>query len=195
MINYPLPLTDAHSLYAINLSGSSINDDQFIDFLHEQFAAYQIPPQVVCFEITETLAIANLSKAACLIKKLKELGCRFALDDFGSGMSSFAYLKNLPVDFVKIDGNFVKNILDSPIDLAMVEAINRIGHVMGIKSIAEYVENEIIWEKLKELGIDYAQGYYLGRPQPFYFPLASNPGEIVGELSLNSFGFEEKLAC
>lgn len=195
IINYPLLITYARSLYAINLSGASINDDQFIDFLHEQFAAYQIPPQAICFEITETLAIANLSKAACLIKKLKELGCRFALDDFGSGMSSFAYLKNLPVDFVKIDGNFVKNIVDSPIDLAMVEAINRIGHVMGIKSIAEYVENETIMEKLKELGVDYAQGYYLGKPQPFYLTVSSNPGEIVGEFSLKSFGCEEKLAC
>ncbi|MGE5657735.1 MAG: EAL domain-containing protein [Actinomycetota bacterium] len=193
--HYPFPVPHYRGLYAINLSGASINDDQFIDFLHEQFLIYQIPPQVICFEITETLAIANLSKAACLIKKLKELGCRFALDDFGSGMSSFAYLKNLPVDFVKIDGNFVKNIVENPIDLAMVEAINRIGHVMGIQTIAEYVENESVLAKLQELGVDYAQGYFLGRPQPFYVTIASNSGEVLGEFHRKTLGLEEKLAC
>lgn len=160
--------------YAINLSGASINDDQFIDFLTEQFCTYQVAPELICFEITETMAIANLSKAANLIRKLKELGCQFALDDFGCGMSSFAYLKNLPVDFVKIDGNFVKNIVNSSVDLAMVEAINSIGHVMGIQTIAEYVENEMILNKLKELGVDGAQGYYIGKPQPLQTLLDSS---------------------
>ncbi len=152
--------------YAINLSGESLNDDEFIEFLQEQFSLYRIPPQAICFEITETVAIANLSKAAGLIRALKEMGCRFALDDFGSGMSSFAYLKNLPVDYLKIDGNFVKNIAKNPIDLAMVEAINRIGHVMGIKTIAEFVENDAIVRELKNLGVDYAQGYAIDRPRP-----------------------------
>lgn len=154
-------------MYAINLSGASINDDQFMEFLHEQFAIYQIPPALICFEITETVAIANLGKAAQFIRTLRELGSSFALDDFGSGMSSFAYLKNLPVDYLKIDGSFIKDIVDDPIDLAMVEAINQIGHVMGIKTIAEFVENQDILEKIKAIGVDYAQGYGIAKPLPF----------------------------
>jgi len=154
-------------LYAINLSGASINDEQFIEFLHQQFALYEIPPALICFEITETVAIANLAKAAQFIRSLRELGCHFALDDFGSGMSSFAYLKNLPVDFLKIDGSFIQHIVDDPIDLAMVEAINQIGHVMGIKTIAEFVENQDILAKITALGVDYAQGYGIAKPRPF----------------------------
>ena len=156
-------------LYAINLSGASINDEQFVEFLHEQLALYQIPPALICFEITETVAIANLGKAAQFIQALRDLGCRFALDDFGSGMSSFVYLKNLPIDYLKIDGSFVKNIVDQPIDLAMVEAINQIGHVMGIQTIAEFVENQDILEKITHLGVDYAQGYGIAKPAPLTF--------------------------
>jgi diguanylate cyclase (GGDEF)-like protein/PAS domain S-box-containing protein len=153
-----------HSVvYAINLSGSSINDDQFTDFLHQQFALYAVPPELICFEITETVAIANLSKASLFIDQLQQLGCRFALDDFGSGMSSFAYLKNLPVNYLKIDGGFIKNMVNDPVDYAMVEAINHIGHVMGIKTIAEWVEDDVILERVKALGIDYAQGYAMGK--------------------------------
>lgn len=181
------------SLYAINLSGASINEEKFIDFIYEQFSTYKIPPEIICFEITETVAIANLSKAASLIGKLKKLGCQFALDDFGSGMSSFAYLKNLPVDFIKIDGNFIKNIVDNPIDVAMVEAITKIGHVMEIKTIAEYVESATVMEKLKELGVDYAQGYYFGKPQPCNLD-TPNLEEIWGELAVDFVSFETKLA-
>jgi diguanylate cyclase (GGDEF)-like protein/PAS domain S-box-containing protein len=183
------------SLYTVNLSGASINEDRFIDFLQEQFSIYMIPPEVICFEITETLAIANLGKAVHFIEKLKDLGCWFALDDFGSGMSSFAYLKSLPVDFLKIDGNFVKNIVENPIDLAMVEAINRIGHVMGLKTIAEYVENEAVMIKLKELGVDYAQGYFLGMPKPLNLTVSARGGEVVGEFPGRVLTFEETLAC
>ncbi|WP_424404392.1 EAL domain-containing protein [Microcoleus sp.] len=181
------------SLYSINLSGDSINEEKLIEFIQEQFSIHQIPPEIICFEITETVAIANLSKAASLIWKLKELGCQFALDDFGSGMSSFAYLKSLPVDFLKIDGNFIKNIADNPIDVAMVEAITKIAHVMGIKTIAEYVENQKIMDKIKELGVDYAQGYYLGKPQPCNFISPILEG-VLGEFPVNSLVLEAKLA-
>jgi diguanylate cyclase (GGDEF)-like protein/PAS domain S-box-containing protein len=156
-------------MYAINLSGASINDDSFVDFLEQQFTLYSVPPQVICFEITETVAITNLSKAGKLICKLKQLGCRFALDDFGSGMSSFAYLKNLPVDYLKIDGEFIKDIVDDPTDLALTKAINQVGHAMGIQTIAEFVENDTILEKIAALGVDYAQGYGIGKPQPLQF--------------------------
>jgi EAL domain-containing protein (putative c-di-GMP-specific phosphodiesterase class I) len=180
------------SIYSINLSGDSLNEEKFIEFIQEQFSIHQIPPEIICFEITETVAIANLSKAASLIWQLKELGCKFALDDFGSGMSSFAYLKSLPVDYLKIDGNFIKNIADNPIDIAMVEAITKIAHVMGIKTIAEYVENKIIMDKLNELGVDYAQGYYLGKPQPCNFTSPSL-ADVWEDFTVNSLAFEAKL--
>ncbi len=155
-----------HDKCGINLSGSSLNDDQFLRFLHEQIDYWQIPSEVICFEITETVAIANLAKAVHFIKELKKRGCRFALDDFGSGLSSFAYLKNLPVDYLKIDGNFIVDIVDDPIDFAMVRSINEIGHVMGISTIAEYVENEMIVAKLHQIGVDYLQGYAISEPLP-----------------------------
>ncbi|MGB3509882.1 MAG: EAL domain-containing protein [Microcoleaceae cyanobacterium] len=151
-------------IYTINLSGDSINDEMFVEFLHQQFKSHQIPPQMICFEVTETLAIANLKKAAKFIRSLKELGCKFALDDFGSGMSSFGYLRNLPVDYIKIDGYFVKDIVDNPVNCEIVEAINRIANVMGIETIAEFVENQAILSKLQEIGINYAQGYGIARP-------------------------------
>ncbi len=130
---------------------------------------------MICFEITETIAIANLAKAVHLIKELKRRGCRFALDDFGSGLSSFAYLKNLPVDYLKIDGNFIVDIVDDPIDFAMVRSINEIGHVMGINTIAEYVENEKIATKLREIGVDYLQGYAISIPLPINDYLQQRP--------------------
>jgi diguanylate cyclase (GGDEF)-like protein/PAS domain S-box-containing protein len=150
---------------AINLSCASICDENFYEFVTEQFDRFQIPPGGICFEITETSAIANLTQAVVLIRKLKNLGCRFSLDDFGSGMSSFAYLKRLPVDYLKIDGGFVKDMMEDPIDQAMVEAINSIGHVMKIKTIAEFVENEAILEALQKIGVDYAQGYGIEKPR------------------------------
>ena len=153
-------------LVAINLSGASINDDLFIDFLHEQFSLHQIPPQLICFEITETVAISNLRQATQFIERLQSLGCYFALDDFGSGMSSFAYLRNLPVNFLKIDGEFIRNIGDDKVNNAMVEAMTQIGHVMGIKIIAEFVENKKIFECLAALGVDYAQGFGISKPLP-----------------------------
>ncbi|HEU4855313.1 MAG TPA: EAL domain-containing protein, partial [Nitrosospira sp.] len=137
----------------------------FYEFVMAQFELFNVPPAEICFEITETSAIANLAQASILICKLKAIGCRFSLDDFGSGMSSFAYLKHLPVDYLKIDGGFVKDMVDDPIDCAMVEAINHIGHLMNIETIAEFVENDAILEALRRIGVDYAQGYGVEKPR------------------------------
>ena len=151
---------------AINLSGKSVTDKDFLRYIRKKLKKYRVQPKRICFEITETAAIANLANALNFIKELKKLGCRFALDDFGSGLSSFAYLKNLPVDFLKIDGTFVKDLDKDPIDQAMVQAINNIGHVMGIKTIAEFVETPAIAKRLTALGVDYAQGYSIAEPMP-----------------------------
>ena len=151
----------------INLSGASIGDERFLDFIRTELARTSAPMGSVCFEVTETAAIANLAKATRFITELKTLGCLFSLDDFGSGMSSFGYLKHLPVDFLKIDGSFVRDMLSDPIDNAMVEAINQIGHVMGKRTIAEYVEHEGILMRLREIGVDYAQGFGIAMPKPF----------------------------
>ncbi|MBU1690774.1 MAG: EAL domain-containing protein [Gammaproteobacteria bacterium] len=158
---------DIHSdlFCSVNLSGASLNDDHFFDFLREQIAAYDTPPHAICFEITETVAVHNLQKVSEFIRELRSMGFRFALDDFGSGMSSFTYLKSLPVDFLKIDGALVKEIGRSKIDLCMVEAIHRIAQEMGIKTIAEYVENDVILERLKTVGVNYAQGYGIHKPE------------------------------
>lgn len=151
---------------SINLSGQSLTDSNILDFITMQLDLSGIDGSKICFEITETAAISNLNNATRFISVLKHLGCQFALDDFGSGLSSFAYLKNLPVDYLKIDGMFVKDIVDDPIDHAMVKSINEIGHVMGMKTIAEFVENDVIKGMLKEIGVNYAQGYGIGKPQP-----------------------------
>jgi EAL domain-containing protein (putative c-di-GMP-specific phosphodiesterase class I) len=152
---------------SINLSGASVGDDQFLPVIRDAFTRYGIPHDMICFEITETAAIANLDKAERFIRELKTLGCHFSLDDFGAGMSSFAYLKHLPVDLLKIDGSFVKDMAEDPIDRAMVIAINQIGHLMGKRTIAEFVESETMLSDLRAIGVDYAQGFGVARPQPF----------------------------
>ncbi|QKQ27535.1 EAL domain-containing protein [Candidatus Reidiella endopervernicosa] len=150
---------------AINLSGASLSDDAMLDYTIDAINNSKVPHEDLIFEITETAAISNLEQAERFINALHELGCRFALDDFGSGLSSFAYLKNLKVDFLKIDGSFVRDMATDPVDRAMVEAIHRVGQSMGIKTIAEFVEDEAILQALRELGVDYAQGYHLAMPR------------------------------
>jgi diguanylate cyclase (GGDEF)-like protein/PAS domain S-box-containing protein len=152
------------SLCSINLSGQSLGDDKFLPFVIEQFHRTGIDARRICFEITETAAIASFSQANRFIQALRELGCRFALDDFGTGLSSFGYLKHFPVDFLKIDGSFVRNLLHDPIDREMVRSINEIGHLTGKKTIAEFAESEEIVSVLRTLGVDYAQGYGVGMP-------------------------------
>ena len=161
-----LPCEQNDWLCVMNLSGQSLCDDQFLDYVLGQLREAGVAGEHICFEITETAAIANLRRAVHFMTELKAIGCRFALDDFGSGLSSFAYLKNLKVDYLKIDGGFVKDMVDDPIDCAMVEAITQIGHVMGIQTIAEFVESDAILSALGRLGVDYAQGYWVASPRP-----------------------------
>ena len=153
------------AMCSINLSGQSLGDDKFLPFVIDHFHRSGIDASKICFEITETAAIASFSQANRFIHALKELGCRFALDDFGTGLSSFGYLKHFPVDFLKIDGSFVKEILHDPIDREMVRSINEIGHLTGKQTIAEFAENAEIIEMLRSLGVDYAQGYGIATPQ------------------------------
>ncbi len=152
-------------LYSINLSGTSIDDDQFLSYVKQQFNDYQVSPQRICFEITETAAIADFERATSFMRELKRLGCRFALDDFGSGMSSFAYLKSLPVDFLKIDGSFMRNVSHDATNQAIVESIHRVGSVMGLQTIAEFVEDSATLEQLCSIGINFVQGYGVDRPE------------------------------
>ena len=149
----------------INLSGTSLNDATFLGYIQDQLELHAIRPSDICFEITETAAIASLGMASRFIRTLKRAGCRFALDDFGSGLSSFAYLKNLPVDYLKIDGNFVKDMLNDPMDHAIVESIHQIGKIMGMQTIAEFVETQEIMQRLAEIGVDYGQGYGIEKPK------------------------------
>jgi diguanylate cyclase (GGDEF)-like protein/PAS domain S-box-containing protein len=151
---------------SLNVSSQSLGDDHFLGFVLEQLQATAIDPRRCMFEITETTAIANWGRALHFVSTLKGLGCRFALDDFGAGMSSFAYLQSLPVDMVKIDGRFVRQIAHNPTDRAMVEAIHHVAHVMGIATVAESVEDARALAVVQQLGIDYAQGYAIHRPAP-----------------------------
>jgi len=154
----PLPLV------AVNLSGTSINEQSFVEFVLQR-----VEPEIasgLCFEITETAAVTSLSNARFLMGELKGRGCRFALDDFGTGVSSFVYLKTLPVDFLKIDGQFISHIGQDPINRSMVEAIGKVGRALGIATVAECVETEAVLNELKRIGVDFAQGYYLARPLP-----------------------------
>jgi diguanylate cyclase (GGDEF)-like protein len=156
--------TASNYVFTINLSGVSLSDQNLLSFIQEQFALHSVPPQAICFEITETSAIVNLSNTVKLMQALRSIGCRFMLDDFGSGMSSFAYLKNLPVDFLKMDGSFVKDIATNTIDLAMVQSIHSIAESMKIQTIAEFVESAAVVDILQSMGVHYGQGFFLGEP-------------------------------
>jgi len=148
----------------INLSGASLSDEGLSEYIRELCDEFSLSLDEICFEITETVAISNLAQANVFISEMRGLGSHFALDDFGSGLSSFAYLKNLPVDYLKIDGGFVVDMMNDSVDRAMVEAIANIGHIMDIKVIAEWVEDQRTMDELASLGIDYAQGHHVGYP-------------------------------
>ena len=151
-------------MLAINLSGTTLVDDGFTTYLKRQFAEYAIPYSSICFEITETAAVADLRRARTFMQEMRALGTSFAVDDFGTGFASYAYLKLLPVDYLKIDGSFVRNLETDAVDRALVSSINHIGHVLGMKTIAEWAETPRLIEILREMGLDYAQGFGVGRP-------------------------------
>ncbi len=165
LADHPEELSKTESC-SINLSGLSLNDNDFLDFIVSSMEAMKIPPEIICFEVTETAAISNLVHAKRFIERLKKLGCYFSLDDFGSGLSSFAYLKTLPVDYLKIDGTFVKNAAHDKTDLAMVKNINEIGMVLQKETVAEYVEDQNTLAMMQDVGISYAQGFAIAVPEP-----------------------------
>ena len=146
----------------LNLSASSIAEDSLLEFILQMFDKTVVKPHQICFELSETTLGHHLANASRLIKSLQEIGCSFALDNFGSGLASFTVLKDLKMDFIKIDGNLIRDISSDEIDRSMVESINSMAHLLGIRTIAESVDGEAAIEKLKSIGIDYAQGYYLG---------------------------------
>ena len=162
----PLPVQRDSALLCINISGASVKDEAFLDFVTRAFREADVDPALFCFEVTETTAIESLSRAVGFMNRLRKIGVSFALDDFGNGFTSFAYLKNLPVDYLKIDGSFVRDVDTDAISLAMVEAINNIGHVMGMKTIAEFVTSNSVRQQLAGIGVDYVQGYEIARPVP-----------------------------
>jgi EAL domain-containing protein (putative c-di-GMP-specific phosphodiesterase class I) len=165
---------------SINLSGHSIGDPAMQKFIIDRMEATGVSPEQICFEITETAAIANITAATSFMLTLRGYGFKFSLDDFGSGLSSFTYLKKLPVDFLKIDGTFVRDITSDPIDRAMVRSINELGQLLGKKTIAEFVETMEIANELKKMGVDYAQGYAYAQPRPLEeFVRSSKPRLVV----------------
>ncbi len=155
-----------HGSIAINLSGQSIRKNGFLDFILQQLSHSSVPANAFCFEVTETATLGCLNEAKHFIEQIKKIGCKFSLDDFGTGLSSFSYLKQLPVDYLKIDGSFVMNIVEDRVNDEMVRAIHRIGQVMNLKTIAEFVEDEAVMDHLRSIGINYGQGYHIGKPIP-----------------------------
>ena len=165
-------VAETGAVFAINLSGQSLGDDQFLEFIEEELTHSGLPTSSVCFEITESAAVSNLVKAQSFIDRLHELGCSISLDDFGAGLSSFAYLKNFNVNILKIDGSFIHDITDNRISESMVAAITQVAKVMGLNTVAEFVETESARKLLKQMGVDYAQGHTIGRPAALESALA-----------------------
>ena len=174
----PTPFLDRLRLCAINLSAVSLNDEDLYDFLEIELAGSGVPADRLCFEITETAAIENLSRTRRLMARLVEKGVRLSLDDFGTGMSSYSYLKELPVSFLKIDSKFIKDIVTDPLDRAMVESINQVGHVMGLRTVAEGVASVAVVERLKAFGVDFAQGNWISPPRPLSLPGDKEPSPL-----------------
>lgn len=176
LADHPSCTSSANAVVSINLSGQSLCDDGFQDFVVSQLERTKVPATSICFELTETAAILNMERARSFMAALTRHGCRFSLDDFGAGLSSFSYLRTLPVSFLKIDGQFVRDIVDDPVCNAMVAAIHQMSQAMGLKTIAEYVETPAIKQHLREIGIDYGQGDAIAKPTLFSDALASLPG-------------------
>jgi EAL domain-containing protein (putative c-di-GMP-specific phosphodiesterase class I) len=166
-------LKSSGASFSINLSGQSLGDDEILNFIEEEIDSTGVPASSLCFEVTESAAVSNRRKAQAFINALRERGCRFSLDDFGAGLSSFAYLKNFKVDTLKIDGSFIRDIVDNQISVSMVAAITQVAKVMGLETVAEYVESKATIKIIAELGVDFAQGYAVGKPTPFDSVLAT----------------------
>jgi Amt family ammonium transporter len=173
--------------FSINISGPSIASEDFLDFLESQVRESGLPPEALCFELTETAAVSNLQKADRLMQRMRLLGCTFALDDFGTGLSSLAYLRSLPVSVLKIDGSFVRDCTTNQRTESMVKAIAQMARTMGMETVAEYVETDELRTRMTSLGVDYGQGFAIGRP----IPLA----EILGDLALYEMLQQEPLAA
>ncbi|MDH5323979.1 MAG: EAL domain-containing protein [Gammaproteobacteria bacterium] len=168
LLHERLGRTDQLGVFSINLSAQSLEDENFLNFVIDQLDQSDVPAECICFEITESTAISNLMVATRYMAILRGMGCRFSLDDFGRGFSSYAYLKNLHLDYLKIDGCFVRDLADDPVDRAMVDSINQIGHMMGIETIAEFVESEEALQHLMQIGVDHVQGFQIGKPRPMW---------------------------
>jgi EAL domain-containing protein (putative c-di-GMP-specific phosphodiesterase class I) len=158
-------ITDSGAIFSVNLSGQTLGDDDIFSFIEEELAHAGIKAESLCFEITESAAVSNLAKAQAVIDSLKGHGCTIALDDFGAGLSSFAYLKNFNVDTLKIDGGFIRDITDNRISESMVAAITQVAEVMGLQTVAEYVESDLTRQLITKLGVDFAQGHLIGKPE------------------------------
>lgn len=172
-----------NAIFAINLSGQTLGDDDIFEFIEEEISASGLPPSSLCFEITESAAVSFLGKAQAFIDQLRKLGCKISLDDFGAGLSSFAYLKNFNVDTLKIDGSFIRDISENRISESMVAAITQVAQVMELETVAEYVEKEETRKLVTDLGVDYAQGHFVGKPVALESVLSG-----LGDLKKSSSG-------
>jgi EAL domain-containing protein (putative c-di-GMP-specific phosphodiesterase class I) len=152
--------------FSINVSAQSLADDDLLEFIEEHIAESGVSPYAICFEITETTVVRNLERAQRFIRRLRKLGCRLALDDFGTGYCSFAYLKDLPVHYVKIDGVFIRDILENPLSEAIVSSMTEIAKVLGAATVAEHVENDLVLQRMRDFGVDFVQGFLIGKPKP-----------------------------